>query len=82
MMYNPHTSYYEKLSDEELEKQIKTASDNAHAPNEIFPNQKSAMNEYNVHANGDKEIRNHSDSWAKWSKELGKLCDERDRRKE
>lgn len=60
-----------RLSDETLEAAIVAARELAHS---------SPMGEYNLHADGTKEIRNPTRAWAKDAEEWVRLCDERDRR--
>jgi hypothetical protein len=68
-------SYLTDLSDTELEAKIAAALERAHAPNPPH------INEFNLHADGTKEIRNPSDHWARASRDWIALCDERDRRR-
>lgn len=60
------------LSNEELDAAIAAALQRAHdAP----------MGGYNLHADGTREILNHTTAYAKEGAEWVRLCDERDRRR-
>lgn len=70
----PHDTYIQRMSDAELDAAIAAALDAAHLPDE------APFNEFNLHADGTKEIRNPSGGWRKASAEWVRLHEERDRR--
>jgi len=59
------------MTDAELDIAIAAALKRAH---------EAPMGEYNLHADGTREIRNHTYAWAKASAEWARLCEERNRR--
>lgn len=62
---------FDHLSDQELDAAISAALDRAH---------NAPMGGYNLHADGSREILNHTTAYAKEGAEWVRLCDERDRR--
>lgn len=65
---------YAYLSDDELARMIAAADERAHAPNA------PGINEFNLHADGIREIRNHSNYYARAAQEWFDLCAGRNKR--